>query len=120
MNYQSKHYIGTSETTNLGLYILDKIDIKSLIGSEMSISRLMEDLENLDWETLQPEDCEYLEFLFDGLFRVKKGKQLQYTKPRGSTLADSHRRREQGRNEPCNCGSGKKFKKCCGKVINED
>jgi len=22
-----------------------------------------------------------------------------------------------GRNEPCPCGSGKKFKKCCGKVI---
>ena len=56
----------------------------------------------------------------DDLFRVKKGKQLQYTKPRGSTLADCHRRREQGRNELCNCGSGKKFKKCCGRVINED
>jgi uncharacterized protein YecA (UPF0149 family) len=23
--------------------------------------------------------------------------------------------KEQGRNEPCNCGSGKKHKKCCGK-----
>ncbi len=22
---------------------------------------------------------------------------------------------KQGRNDPCNCGSGKKFKKCCGK-----
>ena len=22
--------------------------------------------------------------------------------------------KEQGRNEPCNCGSGKKYKKCCG------
>jgi uncharacterized protein YchJ len=22
--------------------------------------------------------------------------------------------KQQGRNEPCNCGSGKKFKKCCG------
>lgn len=22
---------------------------------------------------------------------------------------------KQGRNEPCNCGSGKKYKKCCGK-----
>lgn len=24
-------------------------------------------------------------------------------------------RRKIGRNEPCPCGSGKKFKKCCGK-----
>ncbi|RND30199.1 hypothetical protein EC575_21140, partial [Vibrio cholerae] len=22
---------------------------------------------------------------------------------------------KQGRNDPCACGSGKKFKKCCGK-----
>ena len=26
------------------------------------------------------------------------------------------RRLKIGRNEPCPCGSGKKFKKCCGKV----
>jgi uncharacterized protein YecA (UPF0149 family) len=25
------------------------------------------------------------------------------------------RRKEQPRNELCNCGSGKKFKKCCGR-----
>jgi len=23
-----------------------------------------------------------------------------------------------GRNEPCPCGSGMKYKKCCGKLIN--
>ncbi len=27
---------------------------------------------------------------------------------------------KQGRNEPCNCGSGKKFKKCCGKPVSKD
>ncbi len=30
---------------------------------------------------------------------------------------DDHKRRtQQGRNELCNCNSGKKFKKCCGSV----
>jgi len=24
------------------------------------------------------------------------------------------RKKDQGRNEKCNCGSGKKYKKCCG------
>ena len=24
-----------------------------------------------------------------------------------------------GRNEPCPCGSGKKFKNCCGKITND-
>lgn len=31
-----------------------------------------------------------------------------------------HKRNEQGRNEPCACGSGKKYKKCHGRVINEN
>ena len=26
---------------------------------------------------------------------------------------------EQSRNEPCNCGSGKKYKKCCGNKPSE-
>ncbi|MBQ6907461.1 MAG: SEC-C domain-containing protein, partial [Clostridia bacterium] len=25
-----------------------------------------------------------------------------------------------GRNDPCPCGSGKKYKKCCGSVLNDD
>ncbi len=28
-----------------------------------------------------------------------------------------HEARKIGRNEPCTCGSGKKFKKCCGANI---
>lgn len=28
---------------------------------------------------------------------------------------DGHIRKKTGRNQPCTCGSGKKFKKCCGK-----
>jgi preprotein translocase subunit SecA len=37
-------------------------------------------------------------------------------------LSDEHPQEEAqpvGRNEPCPCGSGKKFKKCCGKVAAE-
>jgi preprotein translocase subunit SecA len=32
------------------------------------------------------------------------------------------KKKEQGRNEPCACGSGKKYKKCCAllPVINEE
>lgn len=33
---------------------------------------------------------------------------------------DYARRTQQGRNEPCNCGSGLKFKKCCGKIVNKE
>jgi preprotein translocase subunit SecA len=33
---------------------------------------------------------------------------------RGSSAPTPVTRQKTGRNEPCPCGSGKKFKKCCG------
>ncbi|MBN1347578.1 MAG: SEC-C domain-containing protein [Phycisphaerae bacterium] len=40
--------------------------------------------------------------------------------PQGEASRPQTIRREQpkvGRNDPCPCGSGKKFKKCCGKGV---
>ena len=34
---------------------------------------------------------------------------------RGAPTADGTGRKKIGRNDPCPCGSGKKFKKCCGR-----
>jgi len=34
--------------------------------------------------------------------------------PRGSTAAQARVDKKPGRNDPCPCGSGKKYKKCCG------
>ena len=34
---------------------------------------------------------------------------------RGAQKADGTGRKKIGRNDPCPCGSGKKFKKCCGR-----
>ena len=34
---------------------------------------------------------------------------------RGASTADGAGRKKIGRNDPCPCGSGKKFKKCCGR-----
>lgn len=31
--------------------------------------------------------------------------------------APVHAEAKTGRNDPCPCGSGKKFKKCCGRVV---
>ena len=36
---------------------------------------------------------------------------------RGSKGLDQYTERMPGRNDPCPCGSGLKFKKCCGAVI---
>ena len=40
---------------------------------------------------------------------------LNYNRGEGSSAVQTVRRSKKvGRNEPCPCGSGKKFKKCCG------
>jgi len=45
----------------------------------------------------------------------QKREQLNYNRGEGSSVAQTVRRgRKVGRNDPCPCGSGKKFKKCCG------
>lgn len=44
-------------------------------------------------------------------------KDLLYSSPElNSSKEFSRRRRKIGRNEPCPCGSGKKYKKCCGRT----
>ena len=41
--------------------------------------------------------------------------QMNYNRGEGSSVAQTVRRgKKVGRNDPCPCGSGKKFKKCCG------
>ncbi|GFP78219.1 SEC-C metal-binding domain-containing protein [Clostridium fungisolvens] len=49
---------------------------------------------------------------WDGIFSVEKRKEIavQY---RESKIARNENK--IGRNDPCPCGSGKKYKKCCGK-----
>ncbi|MFL6437767.1 MAG: preprotein translocase subunit SecA [Terriglobales bacterium] len=50
-------------------------------------------------------------------FRRKKERELQAARMAGAGESDIQQRRvgdKIGRNDPCPCGSGKKYKKCCG------
>ncbi len=49
---------------------------------------------------------------WDGIFSLEKRKELFKTQKLSGTIVKD---KEPGRNEPCPCGSGKKYKKCCGK-----
>jgi uncharacterized protein len=50
-----------------------------------------------------------------GLFREVEGEQdLAATHPPAAEPPQPRRHEKIGRNEPCPCGSGKKYKKCCG------
>ena len=46
---------------------------------------------------------------------LRKIANLRAARPRPST-SEPLRRAKVGRNEPCPCGSGKKFKRCCGQT----
>ncbi|MGA1841203.1 MAG: preprotein translocase subunit SecA [bacterium] len=49
--------------------------------------------------------------------RMKVQQQLEAAKKAGGVVVPQQRKKEKkvGRNEPCPCGSGKKYKKCCGR-----
>ena len=50
-------------------------------------------------------------------FREDRAKNSAHADPDSKPIRDSQIRRatpKTGRNEPCPCGSGKKYKKCCG------
>jgi preprotein translocase subunit SecA len=48
---------------------------------------------------------------WDGIFSPEKRKEIQKLWRDSKTVVNTTR---VGRNDPCPCGSGKKFKKCCG------
>lgn len=49
---------------------------------------------------------------WDDIFTVEKRKEIKTTYNRSKIVINENK---IGRNEPCPCGSGKKYKKCCGK-----
>ena len=58
--------------------------------------------------------AEYLYNLpqWEGIFSPEKRKEIQ-KQYRESVMVRNENK--IGRNDPCTCGSGKKYKKCCGK-----
>lgn len=94
--------INTSLTNPLEL---DDIDEDSVIKLEI-------DFEKLYWNMLEAK-AEWLYNLpqWDGILAVEKRNEIT-REYRISKTAVSNK---VGRNDPCPCGSGKKYKKCCGK-----
>jgi uncharacterized protein YecA (UPF0149 family) len=51
------------------------------------------------------------------IYRYFKARRLLANDPLGGTPTFRRTMPKVGRNDPCPCGSGKKFKQCCGKII---
>jgi len=70
-----------------------------------------------DFETLYKKMVEYkAEHLYnlpqwDNIFTPERRKEMFWEQKKSGTITKGS---EPGRNDPCPCGSGKKYKKCCG------
>ena len=87
------------------------LDLEALTATD-EIS-LDVDLEKLYFNMLDAK-AEYLYTLsqWEGIFSPEKRKEIQKAY-RDSVIVRNENK--IGRNDPCTCGSGKKYKKCCGK-----
>ncbi|CAM2870910.1 SEC-C metal-binding domain-containing protein [Hathewaya histolytica] len=85
---------------------LEKIEQTSEINSEL-------DFEKLYFNMLDAK-ADYLYGLpqWEGIFSKEKRREIQKAYRDSKTVVKEVK---IGRNDPCPCGSGKKYKKCCGK-----
>ncbi|HEY5562437.1 MAG TPA: SEC-C metal-binding domain-containing protein [Clostridiaceae bacterium] len=98
---------------------LDGIN-ESLIN-KIELEKVEKDVEieiNIDYEKLYfnmvDAKADYLYTLpqWDSIFSKEKRRDIQFSYRDTKTTVNKNK---IGRNDPCLCGSGKKYKKCCGK-----
>ena len=94
--------------------------IQTSLKNPMELEAVTEDTEidlDIDFEKLffnmLKADADYLYTLkaWEGIFSEEKIMQIIKDFKRSKIV---HKEKEPGRNDPCPCGSGKKYKKCCG------
>jgi len=89
------------------------------ITTEQSLDSLSQPSQSdpLPLEQTDPELAEHIRLIANRQHPVVKtlvveDRAMLFVKHDGSRVIK--RRQMPGRNDPCRCGSGKKFKKCCG------
>ncbi len=61
-----------------------------------------------EMQEIREEGAQYLPIVVKGIYDFWKARREPTNLARGPT------RKKVGRNEPCPCGSGRKYKRCCG------
>lgn len=110
----------------LKLFVMPKeyaIENMYMLASDVqirSINEIIEDvIQGIDVK-LGKDDRFYVEQVINKLLKnipIWKFKGATINQLNGQTQEKNFKNKKIGRNEPCPCGSGKKYKNCCGKVI---
>lgn len=96
--------------------------IQTSLNNPFELDAVTEDTDidlDIDFEKLYfnmlKADADYLYTLkaWEGIFSEDKIMQIIKDFKRSKIV---HKEKEPGRNDPCPCGSGKKYKKCCGRT----
>jgi preprotein translocase subunit SecA len=106
---RSTIFMGFLDGINSSLKVENDLDAIT----EDTALNLSIDFEKLFFNMLKA-DADYLYTLPQWEDVLSEERRMEITKEfkRSKTV---HKEKEPGRNDPCPCGSGKKYKKCCGK-----
>ena len=89
----------------------ERIDLESLV--EDSDVKLEINFEKLYYNMLEAKAHWLFDLAeWDGVLSADERKQIKKEYNKTKTVVNENK---TGRNDPCPCGSGKKYKKCCGK-----
>ena len=115
--------------------VADKFNLKPyellafLDGIETSLNNKLDDLKSYELESQLELDINFEKLLYnmhlnkaswlyslsewDGIFSPEKQQEIEDEYHYGRTIRKG---KKIGRNDPCPCGSGKKYKNCCGRI----
>lgn len=101
----------TREETEQELY--SAVAIVAATADMKGALEMARDDNNNDFEALLPKLAEYLLQVVNNYFQIGQALYLEHNTEKVETF--TREEPKVGRNDPCVCGSGKKYKKCCGK-----
>lgn len=127
LEHHTQHLIGTVKELvakfecNKTIFVGFLDGINSSLNAEIDLDAVTDDTHidlNIDFEKLffnmLKAEADYLFTLpqWEGVLSEEKRIEIVKAFKRSKTV---HVEKKPGRNDPCPCGSGKKYKKCCGK-----
>ena len=110
-SYQVRDIIFTGFLDGISTSLTNELDLQALTSDSKITLEI--DLEKLFFNMLKA-DADYLFTLeeWDDILTPEKKEEIVTEYRRSRTVVKG---KKIGRNEPCPCGSGKKYKHCCGK-----
>ncbi|MDO5695712.1 MAG: SEC-C metal-binding domain-containing protein [Eubacteriales bacterium] len=109
--YDMDVFYATGFVDGISGSLVHPVDVETM--TEDTVIDFSVDLEQLYKDMVEARaDWLYELEEWDAIFPEKKRKELYLEQRKSGTVVNENK---VGRNDPCPCGSGKKYKKCCGR-----